>query len=125
MMRDDSAQILDDLLSRWHGYCQGYRLSAQSADPMFRQALRAKGEQTLEAISEDQWHKNTMKAIDFHVGEMADPYRAAIYILARNLHSGRQVWLSPRLPSDPLARGEVVAKARTMLMERLFRAGVM
>jgi hypothetical protein len=125
MMRDDSDQILDDLLSRWHAYCRGYREGAQVADPMFRLTLRAKGEQTLEAISEDAWLAGTMDALDFQVSEMEDPHRAAIYINARNCYTGRSVWLSPRLPKDPAMRALIVMEARTQLMHRLFRAGIM
>jgi hypothetical protein len=125
MMRDESDQIMDDLLSRWHSWCQGFRLSAQTMNPVFRQAKRAKGEQTLEAISEDAWLNGAMKALDFQVSEMQDPYRAAIYITARNCYTGRSVWISPRLPKDATERAAIVAQARSMLLRRLLRAGIM
>ncbi len=92
---------------------------------MFRGATRAKGEQTLDAIAEDQHWAGVFRAIDFHVGEMIDPYRAAIYILARNCYTGRQVWISPRLPKDAIQRGEVIQQARNQLVARLVHAGVM
>ena len=114
-MRDDSDAILEDVLSRWHAHCMGYKLSAQADCPMFREALRAKGEQTIEAIAEDQHWAGVFKAMDFHVGEMKDPYRSAIYILARNCYTGRSVWISPRLPKDPIARGEIIRVARVQL----------
>lgn len=124
-MRDETNQILDDLLSRWHAWSRGFKLSAQAMNPVFRQALRAKGEQTLEAIAEDSWLNGTMKEIDFQVSEMSDPHRTAIYINARNCYTGRSVWISPRLPSDPVARAEVLATARAELVRRLMQAGVM
>jgi len=123
-MRDDSDAILEDVLSRWHAHCMGYKLSAQAACPMFREALRAKGEQTIEAIAEDQHWAGVFKAMDFHVGEMKDPYRSAIYILARNCYTGRSVWISPRLPKDPIARGEIIRVARVQLTKKLMWAGV-
>jgi hypothetical protein len=124
-MRDETEAILDDLLSRWHGYCRGYQQGAQSASPMFRGALRSKGEQLLESIAEDQHWKGVFDAMDFHVGEMRDPWRAAIYVNARNCYTGRSVWMSPRLPRDPIERAAIVSVARTQLIERLTRAGVM
>ena len=124
-MRDETNAILDDLLSRWHHHCRGFKIGAQAASPMFRGATRAKGEQTLDAIAEDQHWAGVFRAIDFHVGEMIDPYRAAIYILARNCYTGRQVWISPRLPKDAIQRGEVIQQARSQLVARLVHAGVM
>lgn len=125
MMRDETDQILDDWLSRWHAHCKGYRLSVQSADPMFRQSLRAKGEQTIEAIAEDMWLSNAMRGIDFQVSEMKDPFKAAIYINARNCYTGHNVWISPRLPAEKTARDAVVQTARAELIARLLRAGIM
>lgn len=129
MMRDETDNILDDLLSRWHAHCRGFNPAIQAASPMFRHALRAKGEQTLEAISEDAHWDGVFKALDFHVGEMPDTqekrYRTAIYINARNCYTGRNVWISPRLPSDPQVRAEIVRAARFDLMQRLVVAGVM
>lgn len=124
-MRNDTDAILDDLLSRWHGFCRGFQPGAQAASPMFRGALRSKGEQLLEAIAEDQHWAGVFRAIDFHVSEMKDPYRAAIYINARNCYTGRSVWLSPRLPRDAAERGAIVRSARAELMRRLAQAGVM
>jgi hypothetical protein len=132
MMQNDSHQILDDLLSRWHFHCKTYKEHARSADPTFRHSLRAKGEQTLVAITEDQLEAGQMLGVEFAVsgdqkghGAMPEPYRTAIYINARNCYTGHSVWISPRLPSDAEKRAELVATARAMLMERLFRAGIM
>ncbi len=131
MMHNDSSAILDDLLSRWHFHCRFFNTSVRSADPMFKNALRAKGEQTVAAISEDQWEAGAMKAIDNIVfgdkqgqGGMVDPHRAAALILARNCYTGRSVWISPRLPADREERAVVVLEARNMLTRRLMAAGV-
>lgn len=124
-MKDDTDAILDDLLSRWHGYCRGFQIGAHTACPMFRGALRGKGEQTLEAIAEDSHWSGVFKAMDFHVGDMEDPYRAAIYIAARNCYTGRSVWMSPRLPKDAMERAAIVSVARSQLISRLMQAGVM
>jgi len=125
-MMNDSAAILDDLLSRWHSWARSYKANQQTPrDPIFRDAKSSRGWDTTDHIIEDEIHGSMMEAIDFQVSEMKDPHRAAIYALARNLSTGRSVWLSPRLPTDPLARATVVAEARNQITKRLMAVGVM
>lgn len=126
MMQNDSAAILDDLLAKYHNWAKGYiPVPVCSADPMFRNAKAGRGWDSISDIVEDEIHGSMMQAIDFQIGEMVDPYRSAIYILARNCCTGRKVWLSPRLPADPLERGAIVVEARLMLTKRLISCGVM
>lgn len=125
-MMNDSAAILDDLLSRWHHYTKQYKLTAGiGSQPMFRFTQRPRGGQTVEALIDDDLEAAQMEAIDFQVSEMADPHRTAIHMLARNLSTGRSVWLSNRLPKDVLERAPIVAQARNIITARLIRAGVM
>lgn len=125
-MRDDSRAILDDLLARWHHYCKYFSpVPVSGADPMFRNAVSSKGWDNTSDIAEDAVNGAQMKAIDFHVSEMADPHRAAIHVLARNCYTGRSVWISPRLPADALERGVIVLEARNQLTRRLMAAGVL
>lgn len=125
-MMNDSAAILDDFLSRWFHYTQQYKLTAGiGSQPMFRYTQRPRGGQTVEALIDDDLEAAQMEAIDFQVSEMKDPHRAAIYVLARNLSTGRSVWLSPRLPTDPLERATIVAEARNQIVKRLMAVGVM
>lgn len=126
MMRDDSSQILDDLLSRWHSWAKGFAICPQpSADPMFRNAKSSRGWDTEGEIIDGELNASTMEGLDFEVGEMADPHRSAIYANARNLASRHTVWSSPRLPTDPAERAILVLEARNMLTKRLLRAGIM
>lgn len=125
MLMTEADQILDDLLARFHAWAQSHRPGTRTACPMFRNAKSGRGWDFSEDIIEDELMGATMRAIDFQVSEMADPYRTAIHFLARNLSTGRNVWLSPRLPADPLERGVIVREARTMLTRRLIAAGVM
>lgn len=126
MMHNDSAAILDDLLSRYHHWAKGFiPVPVCGADPMFRNAKSGKGWDSTSDVIEDELNGKTMQAIDFHIGEIADPHRAALYVLARNCYTGRNVWMSPRLPKDPIERGVVVAEARSRLTRRLMAAGVM
>ena len=126
MLMTEANQILDDLLSRWHAWGKSYRANQQAPrDPVFRNAKSGRGWDSTDEIIEDELMGSTMEAIDFHVSEMKDPHRTAVYMLARNLYTGRSVWLSKRLPEDPLERGIIVAEARNQITRRLMAAGVM
>lgn len=125
MMRNETDQILDDLLSRWHAYCRGSRYQNEtSADPAFKNHRSSRQWDSLDEVIDSDLTSSTMKAIDFQVSEMQDPYRAAIYVTARNCYTGREVWLSPRLPQDRDLRKALVVEARCMLLKRLIGAGV-
>ena len=125
-MMNDSHQILDDILSRWHSWAKNYKANQQTPrDPVFRDAKSGRGWDSTDEIIEDEITNSMMEAVDFQVGEMRDPHRAAVYVLARNLSTGRSVWLSPRLPTDPLERATVVAEARNILTRKLMACGVM
>lgn len=125
-MFNDSKAILDDILSRWHHHCKTYRVVGEpGADPMFRNAVTSKGWNNTSDIADDAVNAAQMKAVDFHVSEMQEPHKAAIYVTARNCYTGRSVWLSPRLPTNPEERAIVIMEARNMLTRRLMTAGVM
>lgn len=125
-MHNDSRAILEDILSRWHFHCKTCQIVSQpGADPMFRNAVSAKGWDSTSDIADDAVNAAQMKAVDFHVSEMQEPYKAAIYITARNCYTGRSVWLSPRLPADPAERGAIIGEAKRQLTKRLMMAGVM
>jgi len=126
MMRNDSNVILDDILSRWHHHCKHYSpVPIAGADPMFRNAVSPKGWDSTADIADDTVNAAQMKAVDFHVSEMRDPHKAAIYILARNCYTGREVWFSPRLPADKEERRVIVLEARNELCRRLMAAGML
>jgi len=126
MVKNDSALILDDLLARYHAWARSYKANQQAPrDPVFRQAQSGRSFDTVAEVIEDELMGSTMEAIDFHISEMKDPHRTAIYFLARNLYTGRSVWLSNRLPEDPVERGTVVAEARNQITRRLMSAGIM
>ncbi len=125
-MKNDSDQILSDLLARWHAWGRSYKPNQQPPRaPIFRDAKTSRGYDTTDEIIEDELMGSTLEAIDFQVSEMQDPHRTAIYVLARNLATGKSVWQSPRLPNDPLERGRIVGEARSILTARLRECGVM
>lgn len=125
-MRNDVNVILDDILSRWHFHCKHYSpVPVAGADPMFRNAVSPKGWDSTADIADDTVNAAQMKAVDFHVGEMKDPHRTAIHVLARNCYSGCAVWSSPRLPLNGDEVAVIVLEARNMLTRKLMAAGVM
>lgn len=59
------------------------------------------------------------KAVGNVVNAMHEPYRTALYVLARNNSTGVCVWHSPRLPEPGEALDEVVSKALALFAERV------
>lgn len=134
MLMTDTDQILDDILSRWHHWMKGKPVNGVDRldDPAFRDSASRSGWDSAGDVIDRDLEAHIMSAVDFHVsgdskgqGGMEDPYRSAIYQLARNCYTGRKVWLSPRLPQCPQERGVVILEARNMLTKRLIAAGVM
>lgn len=126
-MMNDSTYILDDLLRQWHSHCKGYSVVAvRGASPMFRGSKSRSGYDTVDDVLDGELHGSTMESIDFQVGEMQDPWRAAIHEMARNLYAGQSVWRHPRLAGmEALERATIVVEARNQLTRRLMAAGVM
>lgn len=134
MMHNDSDAILDDLLSRWHHWMKEKPVNGVDRldDPVFRDVRSRSGWDSAEEVLDREMEALRMRAVDFQVsgdargqGGLPEPYRAAIYCLARNCYTGRKVWMSPRLPRDPLELGVVLLEARNMLTVRLVAAGVL
>ena len=126
MMRNDIDSILDSLLSDWHCWCSNFRHVAQSGScTMFTDVKSSRQWQDADEVLDNAKHNSTMKAIDFHVGELEPMQRTAIQIKARNLVTGVQVWTSARLPLDPGERAVILMTAKNRLMARLSAAGVM
>ena len=59
------------------------------------------------------------KAVGGIVDSLQEPYRTALYILARNKSTQAAVWSSPRLPQDKDEVAEIVAEALAQFSERL------
>jgi hypothetical protein len=113
MKRDDiNADILDMLVFWWRyergwlpvaGYpeecpsTRGYKVSGQYDDANGAGETDARG--------------MLAKRIGHAVASIEEPYRSALYLLARNRATGVSVWISPRLPTDDVLRAELVADA--------------
>lgn len=126
MIRDDFHDRLDDLLSRWHHWAKGYiPVPTCGADPMFRNAKSPHSSHSAYEVTDAKVEQDQMAVLDFNVSEMKDPHRSAIYIHARNCYTGRNVWLSPRLPKDPIERAQILGDAKAILIGKLLSAGIM
>lgn len=130
-MIDEATQTteasLDALLVIWHtwasadqvgqGYpseapgCKLYRVSRQYDTD--NGALDGEVDATLAA------------AVDALVQKMADPYRTAIHVNARNLKTRVHAWSSGRLPFDPVERARIIVEARSQITRKLQSAGLM
>lgn len=122
-------ETLDELLCRWHQYGGGLQLVRGHAK---RSLVVGEYVGTLSGLYDDdtghteaklEWLQ--MKEITRQVDEMPDPYRVAIYVVARDLVVGVSTFMSPRLPGDRLARMQIVSTARDMAIRRFLAAGLM
>lgn len=128
MKREDALidTQLDDVLSRWHHWQMGERVSMGYAPKALvvgdfrisRQYDDSNGQ--LDADLENR----TMRQVDHEVRELDEPWRCAIHMNARACYLGMSVYTSPRLPSDRELRVRIVDQARCMLATRLVKAGV-
>jgi hypothetical protein len=124
-MKDDSNEILNDLLASWHRWARGYSFAAGvGSSPMFREC-RSNHRQwaSLDEVADED--KSQCEAVDAVIMSLCDVYRTALQIQARNLCTGRSVWTSARLPADEQMRAHILADARTALTVNLRNAGVL
>ena len=126
-MTDETETLLDDLLVLWHHSCMHYRVTrgwASRSAGMGQYRASRQYDDTNGALDE-QLTGVTIKAVEFQVSEMAEPFKSAIHANAKNLASGCRVWSSPRLPESAMERTALISQARSMLLNRLHGAGVL
>lgn len=126
MRHDESDELLNDLLRRWHRYaatfgpaigypttnaaCRLYRVSRQYDDQ----------NSALDGDLEAQ----TLRAVGYAIDRLEQPWRTAVHFNARNLATGVVVWQSPRLPVDELERAHLLMHARAKLLILLESDGI-
>lgn len=120
-----TATVLNEILAEWHQWATKYSpLPKTRNSAMFADVKTGRGWDLNGETVESELHSQTMTAVDFQAGEMAEPHRTAIHVNARNCATGRNVWNSPRLPCDLAQRTKIVCEARAMLSVRLTKIGV-
>jgi hypothetical protein len=121
-VRDESDEILDDLLSRWYwlrkdggttrGHAKRSLVVGDYRDS--RQYDDANGKLDADADESDAC------MVDAALLRMDNPYRIAIEFDARNLYSGLAVWRSARLPENSDERDRILLKARVIIKGLLY-----
>lgn len=124
-MRDDEA-ILDDLLRQWHLWSirDHLRLGYPEVSPACALYRASRQYDDQNGALDTDAHCERMQMVDTCIYSLADPWRTAVCINARNLATGRAVWASARLPQDTAERAAVAAEARGMLARRLQADGL-
>ena len=122
--------ILDDLLTRWHDWKQGYRFAREyGGDAAFRDAKSEWSAYDRDnGVPEEDYERSQMKAVDRAVERIPNhpqAWHTAILFEARNLAAGAQVWSSFRLPQSSEELQVLRLEARTMLLKELRREGLM
>jgi hypothetical protein len=125
-MQGDHDAILDDLLSRWHSWMHGAKVGRGFNDSalVVGDYLTSRQYDDMNGKLDADLDEIRSRQVDFEVGEMLHPHRTAIYVLARNLCTGHEVWMSPRLPAPGEALDQIVREARGIITARLINAGV-
>ena len=125
-MTDTHEERFDELLVMWHQW-QTERVTRG----WHRRALVV-GDYRVTRQYDDQNGKldaeiehGLMKCVDFQVSEIVEPYRSALYCLAKALTIGVTVFTSPRLPSDKVERELIVVSARRIGIDRFHKAGLL
>jgi len=125
-MMNDSYEILNAMLCDWHRWAKGYQhASGINTSPMFREAKNGRQWDTLDEIMDGDIENSRMAAVDHIIMALCDIYRTALQIQARNLHTGRSVWSSARLPQDMAERQQILADARQALTVKLRDGGML
>lgn len=119
----DQNAILDSLLSQWHSWAQGENHARGYANTSAGlSGYRPSRQHNIDDLYVET-DKSTMMTVDFQVSQMADPYRAAIYMEAKNLSAGRHIFQSPRVPTG-IEGANILRTARSTLIVRLVSTGV-
>lgn len=118
---------LDQLLILWHHWQRAVKVTKGHGKVTMVMGDRYRVSRQYDDVTgvlDDDLDRQRCGRVEYHVQLLPEPYRSAIYILARNLVTGRSVWLSPRLPAEKEQRDRIVDEARHALMVRLVADGV-
>ena len=111
--RDDPQQDILDMLVFWWRYERGWLPVAGYPEecPSTRGYKVSSQYDTDNGAEETDARGMLAKRIGHAVASIDEPYRSALYLLARNSSTGVSVWISPRLPTDDTERAQLVAEA--------------
>ncbi len=127
MMHNDIQDVLSGLLADWHVYSQhtadraGYAGKAAG----FGQSRSSTQYDWQNGVESELVDKRIMQGFDAAIQRVPQPWLTALQFEARNLAVRYQVWVSPRLPTDPAEREVLILEARNRLLKELARDGVL
>jgi len=128
LLQEQRSAALDDLLSRWHHW-QTQQSSTTRGHAgrslVVGDYIASRQYDDVNGALYDDEEDVAMRAMQSNVDNMAEPYRSAVYVIARALCLGTSAFTSPRLPQFPAERDRVIAHARQWLTLRLISAGLM
>lgn len=121
------AERLNDLLAGWHAWSAGHvmEMGYSRTCSTFRQARISRQYDDANGSLDAHVDAVLMEAVDAVMGEIDHPWHAALSIQARNLFTGKSVWVSPRLPVCRVERARVLSVARNKFAQGLERAGIL
>jgi hypothetical protein len=128
-VKNEIDAIVDDLLSRWHSWRNGYthERGFRGTDATSRDAQSAYHYHDRHSGVVDEYiERQIMQAVDRAIERVPDvplPWHLMILMEARNLWSGNAVWSSVRLPQDREEREVLRLEARNKLLIELQREG--
>jgi hypothetical protein len=120
------AEHVNSLLSQWHAWSAGHSVAHgyPTVNTTCRSARASRQYDDANGGLDAHIDHVLMEAVDGVIDAIADPWRSALSVQARNLHTGRQVWNSPRLPSCGMMRGQILMVARKKFVDGLARGGL-
>ena len=96
-MKNDSNELLNDLLADWHRWARFQIVASHgTTSAMFAGVRSSRQWDSENDVIDGTIRDQTMRAFDFHVNELDHLYRTALQIQARNLASGVHVWRSEK-----------------------------
>jgi hypothetical protein len=121
------AEHVSSLLAQWHAWSagQGMTFGYPTINTTCRIARSSRQYDDANGGLDAHIDHVLMEAVDGVIDAITDPWRSALSVQARNLHTGAQVWNSPRLPSDPIELGKVLQAARKKFVDGLLRRNLL
>lgn len=124
---------LDQLLADWHQWSKKTAIvSVPGKCAMFSQAQTPRHWDSTADIDDEAIARSTMDALDFAIlgdikgyGGLQEPQRTAVCFYAKNLSAKVSVWVSPRLPVDPMERQSIVNDGLFRVAANLKTLGVL
>jgi hypothetical protein len=124
-MIDETQQLINDLLSRWHDWkCTAAQLGYPTTNAACRMYRCSRQHDSENGALDGDIEGQQMEAVDACIDRVPQPYNTALQINARNLCTGATVWRSARLPDDRIEAAALLVRAREILLVELQRDGV-